>query len=173
MVRFTLLTVMAFLFSCKSADLILPRRDLEAGMRLDGYYYNNFFDSADGRPRTNILFLYRNGVVLNCHNLSSHDFEDMDAYIRKEFGGQYDISDRRLSWGLVIVDESVIKIENWYPSTGGPMPVVIRNGVVLDDKTFRFTESTDQKGGDRNTLDQTYHFRQFSPKPDSTNNFVK
>lgn len=96
----------------------------------------------------------------------------MDEYVRRGYGGQYDISDRRLSWGLVIVDESVFKIESWYPSTGGTMPVVIRNGGVLDDKTFRFTESTNQKGKDKNTLDQTYLFRLFSPKLDSTNNFV-
>lgn len=59
-----------------------------------------------------------------------------------------------------------------HPRSGGSILVRIRSGVVLDDKTFKFTESTDQKGKDRNSLDQTYHFRQFSPKPDSTNNFV-
>lgn len=164
---------MASLFSCKSADLMLPLRDLDAGMRLDGYYYHNFFDWADGRPRSNIIFLYKNGVVLNCHNLSSHDFEDMDEYVRREYGGQYDKSNNRLNWGIVVVDESIIKVEQWYPSSGGPMPVRIRSGVVLDDTTFKFTESTNQKGKDRETLDQTYHFRQFSPKPDSTNNFVR
>lgn len=173
MVRLILLTVTAFLFSCKSGDLILPQRDLNAGMRLDGYYYRSFVDQVNGKLFTNILFLYKNGVVFDCFNVDSHDVEDMDEYIRKEFGGEYDKSNNRLNWGIVVVDESIIKVEQWYPSSGGPMPVRIRSGVVLDDTTFRFTESTNQKGKDRETLDQTYHFRQFSPKPDSTNNFVK
>lgn len=172
MVRLTLLIVMAFLFSCKNADLTLPRRDLNAGMRLDGYYYRSFIDPVNGKPFTNILFLYKNGVVLDCFSVLSHDAQDMDEYVRSGYGGQHDISNKRLNWGLAVVDESFIKLEQWYPSSGGPMPVRNRNGKVLDDKTFKFTESTDQKGKDKETIDQTYHFRQFSPKPDSTNNFV-
>lgn len=172
MVRLFFLTVMAFLCSCKSSDLILPRRDLDAGMRLDGYYYRNFIDPVNGKPFTNILFLYKNGVVLNCFSVLSHDVGDMDEYVRSRFGGQFDISNKRLNWGIVVVEESVIKFEQWYPSSGGPMPVLIKRGVVVDDTTFKFTEITNQKGKDRKTLNDTYHFRQFSPKPDSTNNFV-
>lgn len=71
------------------------------------------------------------------------------------------------------MENSVIKIEQWYPGVGGPHPVRIKTGTVLNDTTFRLTESTNQKGRDRKTIDQTYHFRQFGPKPDSTNRFIK
>lgn len=88
MVRLVLF-IMVFFFSCKSADLILPLRDLDAGMRLDGYYYRHYIHSTgDPTPSTNIIFLYKNGVVFDCYNVGSHDFDVMDGYVRRIFGGK-------------------------------------------------------------------------------------
>ena len=63
--------------------------------------------------------------------------------------------------------------EKWYPNSPGQPKVYIREGKILNDTTFHITASYRPDGSERREKDEIYHFKQFSPKPDSTNNFVK
>jgi hypothetical protein len=61
-------------------------------------------------------------------------------------------------------------------SSGGQRLVYTNIGVILNDTTFQLTESYRLKKGEKTEyqiLDEIYHFRQYSPKPDSTNDFIK
>jgi hypothetical protein len=51
--------------------------------------------------------------------------------------------------------------------------VYVKEGFILNDTTLQITRMYRVDGSDEHILNYTYHFRQFSPKPDSTNNFIK
>ena len=53
------------------------------------------------------------------------------------------------------------------------MPVYLDKGEIQNDSTFLITKSIRSKTGEEKELNEIYHFKQFSPKPDSTNVFVK
>ena len=61
----------------------------------------------------------------------------------------------------------------WYSPSGGGTPAYVREGKILNDTTFHITTSYRSNGSERHEKDEVYHFRQFYPKPDSTNNFIK
>lgn len=76
-------------------------------------------------------------------------------------------------WGIFNIKNDSIVFERWYPSSGGPFPAYLRSGKILNDTTFVITKSFRSKiGNEEQQLNETYHFRKFSPKPDSTNIFV-
>lgn len=83
--------------------------------------------------------------------------------------------DIKYYWGRLIVEGSTIKFERWYPSSGGPLRVGVREGTILNDTTFHITESYRLQDGEKQDVkerDETYHFKALSPKPDSTNEFT-
>jgi hypothetical protein len=73
---------------------------------------------------------------------------------------------------VFIIEDNVIKFERWYPSER-PYNAFVREGVILKDTTFHITKSYRSNGTEKREKDEIYHFRKFSPKPDSTNVYVK
>ena len=67
-------------------------------------------------------------------------------------------------YGLFQIEVSIIKIEKWVPSSGGPTKAYLREGEILNDTTF-YLMHREKK--------EIYHFKQYSPKPDSTNKYIK
>ena len=54
------------------------------------------------------------------------------------------------------------------------MPAYLKTGDIINDTTFVITEVERSKdGSERRTINEMYHYKHYSPKPDSTNNFVK
>jgi len=52
----------------------------------------------------------------------------------------------------------------------------VREGDIINDTTFVISVSYRMKKGKKTEVkarNETYHFKQFSPQPDSTNNFIK
>jgi len=140
-------------------------------LRIDGYYYY----SADNKLY-DTYFLYRDGLIINGGGSSSlTPFESFEKEFSSSYTNEY-LSNSKYAWGLFNIQGDSILIERWYPSSGGPLPVYMRMGKVLNDTTFVITESYRMKKGKKTEVDsesETYHFRQFSPKPDSTNIFIK
>ena len=161
--------------SCKKdilADdkLTLERRDfLGNQLRIDGYYY---FMTEDNLHYT--YFFYENGIIIhgggNAPNTSPIEFIEnqfkSESYLKA-------LKNHKTAWGVFQIEENRISFERWYPSSGGPAPVFIRSGEILNDTTFVITQSTRSKTGEQKKLNEIYHFKEFSPKPDSTNTFIQ
>jgi hypothetical protein len=144
-------------------ELSLERRPyLGEELRLDGYYYRSY-TTSEGTRYTAYL-LYRDGVIRYGGN--SVDLATIEEKIALP-------ADRRYDWGVFHVDGDRIKFEMWFPPTKGYTSAYLRSGHVLNDTTFVITELRRARGGERSSLEETYRFRAFSPKPDSTNPYVQ
>lgn len=136
-------------------------------LRIDGYYYEEIENPEVGLY-SQAYFFYHDGVVLN----TAGTYIDSEYQVIDSFSNSY----RRSHWGLFNIDNNIIKIEHWAVHELNGWPTYIREGEILNDTTFTITESYRLKRGkkkDREEVNWVYHFKQFSPKPDSTNNFVK
>jgi hypothetical protein len=132
-------------------------------LRIDGYYYNYF----EGW-RINTHFFYANGIIRYGGGGSS-SFQEFEERIKNS---TILPGDTKTEWGVFIVNNDIIKFEKWYPSSGGGAPAYVREGRILNDTTFHITISYRSNGSERRIKDEIYHFKQYSPKPDSTNEFI-
>jgi len=141
-------------------------------LRIDGYFYEI---GVDGYLYPEYFF-YSNGSLIYIGGRYSPN--TIDAELENFITSPYYINDAKndkLTGGLFIIDGLFIKFEKWYPSSGVGLPAYVRVGKILNDTTFVITESYRmQKGTKTETKErnETYYFRQFSPKPDSTNIFI-
>ena len=158
----TILCMPTLLCCCKDDELSLSRVPYTGNeLRIDGYYYNNI-------GSLNVHFFYRNGIV-RYGGGGYKDFEEFEKCVRNSNIPGNSITD----WGVFLINSSDIKFERWYSSSGGGAPAYIREGKILNDTSFHITVSYRSNGSERREIDELYHFREFSPKPDSTNNFIK
>ena len=173
---FLLITMLFIMQNClkhnyaKDDKLSIQRTDYMGDeLRLDGYYYLIY---GDGNYIT-ATFFYRNGVILKGNAGLVDNIEDHENYY---INGYYnDVKDLKDMWGVFKIVENKISFERWYPRTGGPFHAYVRSGTILNDTTFHITESYRMQNGEKtdvSTKDEIYRFKQFSPKPDSTNVFV-
>jgi len=169
-ILFILTVSLSIFLSC--CDLLFPdeklsmqRRDYNGNeLRIDGYYY--YFTQNS----TIVYFLYKNGIILCAHSYSSHDLNAIEIEMVKIYPEIRKLKD---GWGVFLVNDSKIEYEIWNAPTGFSLPIMRRNGIIENDTTFRITETyfSDIKKTDYKEL--VYRFKQFSPKPDSTNIFIK
>ena len=155
-------------------DFILKRTPYTGNeLRIDGYYYRIAKESDGSNRIYDISCFYRNGILLNMGG-GTLSLEKTDEYIRKSF-----IEDSPnpkhdwFRWGLFVINNQTIKFERYYAANDITRWTYIREGKILNDTTFRITVFYRSDGSERREVDEIYHFRQFSPKPDSTNNFIK
>lgn len=137
-------------------------------LRIDGYYYQ--FD-VNGKYEELCCF-YNNGVLLHMGGRFSTT-EEMEEYINRVFILDHRYANNKPSWGLFIINGQIIQIERYYPTDHLRKSAYIREGKILNDTTYHITVSYRSNGSERRVKDEIYHFKQFSPKPDSTNSFVK
>lgn len=162
-----------FLFiGCHKRKLHLPLQDyLGNQLRIDGYYYSPSIENSDIIDAT--YFLYRNGIIIN-----GKGFNEIDRIGWEQSwvnGNKLEsISRYKYYYGVFIIEGSNIKIESW-TNINIPETYVVE-GNILNDSTFHITSnyrlSKSGKKRGLTELDEIYHFKQFSPKPDSTNSFI-
>lgn len=136
-------------------------------LRIDGYYFQKMDNSI-----FTIYFFYNDGTVL--YGGGSFPISEIEDY-EVEFTSEEWITsakESKIRWGLFQIEGNRISFERWYPSSGGPLPAYIRTGEILNDTTFLINKSIRSDGSNEKELNETYHFKQFSPKPDSTNGFI-
>lgn len=170
---FTLISLAICDISCREEpilenDLSLKRMPYENGhLRIDGYYYTQFDETY------RIYFLYHNGTVLSGGNVLLDELENQEeSYANGDF---WEAKQAKQSyWGVFQVNGKRIEIEKWYPSSGEALPVFLHRGEIQNDSTFVMTKSIETSASDEEKpIHHTYHFRKFSLKPDSTNDFIK
>ncbi len=148
-------------------------------LKTDGYYYLITKDN-----KYNAFFLYKNGIYhggnwLNPINFNIKNLSELDSKIYPIFSAEEKYPSQ-YHWGVFTTNYLNIEIERWVTSSGGgAYPTQILKGEILNDSTIHFHTKLEAEPLVANRkkktfkIDETYHFRQFSPKPDSTNKFIK
>ena len=148
-------------------EFTLQRKDYTGNeLRIDGYYY-------DG---CRVQLFYKNGIHLyggGCHK--ENELKELETIFSN--GTFHDaIYDDETSWGVFIIENDTIKFERYNPPSGpGYMHSFIREGPIINDTTFRIVRIYRYEDGVKKVTETNdlYHFKKFSPKPDSINNFIK
>lgn len=167
-----ILIVVLFSFSCKDwfedEDFSLTREEYSGDeIRTDGYYYNYYTQGSD---LASITILYRNGVVIDGIGGSSLlEFEN-----RFSNGTFYkNVSKMKDVWGIYRVEDNRIMIETIVAMGGFNRIAYTDYGEILNDTTIHFYKHKESYKNIFKNMNDTLHFKQFSPKPDSTNVFIK
>jgi hypothetical protein len=134
-------------------------------IRLDGYFLTS--DNFGYSP----YFLYQNGVIFSWTFISSMDTLNYENQFSDKMLIEK-IKWWKYSWGVYQIINNEILIERWYPGER-PYDVFLTKGKILNDTTFILTEFSEPDGSKKETINETYRFKKFSPKPDSTNMFIK
>ncbi len=125
-------------------------------IRLDGFYYTEYY-----KDHFKIVFLYSNGIFIDYS--AGYNYNDILNSNNLRFILNYKKTPMYM-YGLFQINDSIIKIEKWLPSSGGPTKAYLREGKILNDTTF-YLMHREKK--------EIFRFKQFSTKPDSTNRFIK
>lgn len=158
------------LFDKKDDELSIVRKSYDGNqLRIDGYYYRVGFKGEinDG------YFFFRNGVLISTGGITL-SLDDMDNMMIKNYIDGKRYRKRKIDWGVFVVKGDSIYFERWYPH--GPNMAYVRSGKIINDSTFHIKKSFRLVNGLETEIrerDEIYYFRVFSPKPDSTNNFIK
>jgi len=140
-------------------------------LKINGYYYQKY-----GNPEKLTIYLfYYNGILL--HAGDGYEYNKLNEFEQNIMSAEFidKLKGSKYAWGVFNIEENNMHFERWYPSLP-PLKAYVRAGQILNDTTFVITESYRMKKGKKTEVDsesETYHFRQFSPKPDSTNIFIK
>ncbi|MDR1153883.1 MAG: hypothetical protein LBL04_04160 [Bacteroidales bacterium] len=141
-------------------------------LRIDGYYRR--YDYAGKEKKLHGVtpyILYSNGVILGDVGVPIDRVSEMEECFRNGF---YVNNAKKYYWGVFQINGIQIKYEKWVPSDG-PFSTFIYEGVILNDTTFIINKYYRMKDIDKKSpteVNWEYHFKQFSPKPDSTNRFI-
>ena len=137
-------------------------------LKLDGYFYQQ-----KNKYYYDIYCFYNNGILLAAGG-TFLSVAEMDDYLNREFINNKSYQIHKSNWGVFILENNNIKFERWYPGDP-PLKAHVREGTIANDSTFTITESYRiQKGKKTEVIarSETFHFKAFSPKPDSTNKFI-
>lgn len=141
----------------------------DTNIRIDGYYYKKGQDAA-GVGYRSILFFYRNGVVLFGSTPTDSELTSWENNFKN--GTYYaSISGTKGVWGIFNIDSLEI-IYEWWVNRNGSFRVVKYAGKIDNDTTIIFTSSEMADGSEHSLENMIYHFKQFSPKPDSVVSFI-
>ncbi len=120
-----------------------------------------------------LIFFYSNGIIL--HIGGRYNYEEL-LNMEKEITNTQliqKLKENKYCWGLFKIEDKNILFERYYKSDALSKKAYIRSGLIVNDTTFRITKSVRSDGIEEKEIEEIYHFKQFSPKPDSTNNFIK
>lgn len=168
----TVLLVTLLFSNCRKADeLQLAKVDYSGSeLKINGYYIG---ESRFDEESSEIFFFYRNGVLLyGTSYKNTTPIEDIENnYSSEEYNDG--IKKSRAGWGVFNISNDELDFELWAAGSGGPSKTVVRFCNILNDTTFVATELLNNYNGVTSVLNDTFRFKQFSPKPDSTNMFVQ
>ena len=138
-------------------------------LRIDGYYYSNqVYTDYIG-----IAVFYRDGACMNV--FSRIKSQDTLAFIENEILLNEDLMSKFWNTpnhiGVFQINAESIEFETW--EAGRDIITFSNYGEILNDTTFLIKKEINNESNKSETLNLKYCFRQFSPKPDSTNNFIK
>lgn len=138
-------------------------------LRIDGFYYSNLTSADD----IGLAVFYRNGVCINVYTRIER--ADTLSYIENDILLNESIISTFMNTptniGVFQIKTESIEFETW--EAGRDIITFSNYGKILNDTTFLITKQVNNDSGKSESLNLTYRFKQFSPKPDSTNTFIK
>jgi hypothetical protein len=146
-------------------DDVLPKARPYTGNRLkmNGYYYQKAYNSF-----LRYKIMYINGILIDTGGID-YTIEEMDDYIRKNYIQSNGYKRSKYDWGVFFIDENNISIHQLVRDY--PHREKVFEGVILNDTTFLLTKYSSENY--ESEEEYIYHFREFYPKPDSTNSYIK
>jgi len=159
--RLIFFLIISFVYSCietlPDEKLTITRTPYSGKeFRLDGYYtglvpgQSIFF---------NYIFFYTNGVTF----YFGHTFIDDINKIKEDVESA---RKHKSYWGIFQVENDTVAIQGWRLRDDVYQNLLINfQYIIINDSTLFYNDSR----GDTTS----YYFRKFSPKPDSTNVFIK
>ena len=176
-IRYCLIVFLFFLVACGDClkDFFIKDRDFSMKaipytgneLKINGYYYKN---KDKDNEYSRVMIFYANGILLNV-NISTVEIED--RLKATDFTKRY--RDCMACWGPFNINNSVFQFE-FYAIFGNNWHTCIAHCKILNDTTFNIENITFSKTGKVVEIEDfpgKFHFKQFSPKPDSTNNIIK
>ena len=162
---FILTLLILILVSCVSIQYIgygfsLTKQNYNGDqLKINGFYYNEYY-----KEHYRIVFLYSNGILINYSaGYAYNDIVNSDSLV-------FELDYKKAPiyyYGLFQIKQNKVIIENW--GAGVENQSYLREGKILNDTTFILYN----KDGNLILQDEIYHFKQYSPKPDSTNKYIK
>ena len=152
------LSLILILYSCKDEKNSFQKIPYTGDeLRTNGYYFTHY--QTLGRDYTIVNFFFRDGTLLSAGSFESLNFNVVEQKLVERYEL---IKKNKIGWGVFQIIEDKIISESWTTNSGGGgLPVYKWSAKIVNDTTFL-----------RNDSNQTWHFKQFSPKPDSTNRFI-
>ena len=175
--KIILISLCLFFTSCAKLEILqddelsLQRQDYTGNqLRVDGYYFSEYANGSIDYVR--IYFFYKNGIILAGGSSLLSELPDLEESFRNGTFYKH-VKSVKFTWGVHQIEDSKIAFEGWYGER--PYRVYGQEGVILNDTTFRITQRYRYKNGEKTEVEsknEVYHFKAFSPKPDSSNTFV-
>ena len=157
--------------SCLKDNIPLSNREDYIGdqLRIDGLYHQI---SSDGYIR-NVQFFYRNGIKLDIQvNDDIKDPSDLYSILTQEKIEYH--RKRKYFWGIFKINDNDFLSEQWdTPIDGNYVLIMTMTGEILSDTCFMITKYVHSQAGVFESLNAKWYFYPYSPKPDSTNIFIK
>jgi len=141
-------------------------------LKINGYYYKKCYDE-----KSLVLVFYSNGVQFGGNGIPIPNIEIENSLRDPEF---LKLCDRFFFWAPFEINNNVLRFE-FYDIFGHDWRTCIAHCKILNDTTFIIEKITFSKTGKEVNTNKEgtssyslgeWHFKQFSPKPDSTNNFI-
>ena len=154
------LLLICTLFSCDKysrKDFSFERMDYEGDeLKINGYFYREFnTDSYE------VFYLYKNGVIYGPHIYPISTINELEDFLAKD--ALESNEENPTSWGVFKINGKNIIIEEWGEGTGGPYPVIEREGIIENNNSINFSVP----------IDVIFEFQEFSPKRDSINEWIE
>ena len=168
-----LVSVVILLNQCKKdPEFSFARTPYQGNnLKINGYYYYKY--SANNVEYYEIYFFYRNGVILNTGVTTKDQLALFEQNCSN--GTVYNkLKKHKVNWGIFKIDTNQIQFELYdYISAGARLSLWLSSGVIQNDSTFKIIALKRHGRSEITNVENIYHFKQFSPKPDSTNNFIE
>jgi hypothetical protein len=151
-----------FLIPCKDQEFTISKTENTAyNIKLNGFYYDTVLLS---NTYSIIYLLYSNGVFYNRNMTDINNINNNNVYFDSK------MSNYKTYWGLYIFDNDSIEIQYWGEKYGNCYKIIKQKGIIINDTCFKIVKTTNY----HDKWIDDYHFfifKQYSPKPDSTNSF--
>ena len=171
------LILIVLLVSCNKGDvpLTLVAKPINSNViRFDGYYYFNTLSDKGEESVQSVFFFYRNGVMFFPFSTKISDVnKSLKNLTLKVNLDAYQKDANKDAWGIFTIDGKNIAYQRLYDGGSRRRPMKYCKGTILNDTTFLITECTNfgiGNSADKTfTVNDTFHFKHFSPKIDSLN----